>query len=361
VSPTKWQGHTPPARDWMIEGLVLRKTGAIFSGSGGLGKSLLMQQLLVAVAIGQPWIGMPVPNCRAFGVFAEDPEDELFRRQDDIVRHYGVQHGDLDDLDFMSLDQLDDPALWRTSKTHPNGGPTPLWHQIVTRMTEFGAQLLVIDNAAKVFEANENYKEHVVPFTTAITKLARDINGAVILVQHPSKDGESDGSGLSGNRSWRNMLRSQFNLVYPKEQNDDEEPTNERLLKFGKNNYGKRGNALRVEWKDGVFIPCTLSDQKGGLSTVDEYELRGKIEIALRSGIKIGQRFSITPGAHNHVGTVLLRSREWHRYNFAEINNSCNSMVRENRMVLVTMGPPSKRVVLIRPRDARYPGEGTDE
>ena len=362
ISPIRWQGRQAPQRDWLIEGVVLRKTVSLFSGRGGTGKTLLMQQLMTAAATGNRWLDREVPRCRTFAIFAEDPEDEIWRRQDDISRFYNVEHGDLEDMDMMSLDEIDSPALYRTTKAEANGAPTPLWFQIVNHIQDFGAQLVILDNAAALFEANENYKEHVRPFIGMLIKLARDINGAVILLQHPGKDGEADGSGLSGSRMWRNSVRSQMVLGYPKEANDDEEPTDERILKFAKANYGKKGAPLRIEWREGVFVPCTIAGQHGGsLSSFDLLELRGKIANAMRHGIQRGMRYSLNRQARNNVGAVLRQEREWQRYTAADIMNSCESMVIDGRLKLVSVGTSGRSVVLVRPSDAAYSGELPDD
>ena len=358
ISPIRWQGRQAPPRDWLIEGVVLRKTVSLFSGRGGVGKSLLMQQLMTAAALGRQWLDRQVPPVRTFGIFAEDPEDELWRRQEDICRFYDVEHGDLEDVELMSLDDLDNPSLYRVTKSEPNGAPTPLWFQIVNRIIDSGAQLVILDNAAAIFEANENFKEHVRPFIGLLIKLARDIDGAVILLQHPGKDGEADGSGLSGSRMWRNSVRSQMVLGIPKEANDDEEPTDERVLKFGKANYGKRSATLRIEWRDGVFVPCTLAGQQGGsLTNFDLLGLRGKILTAMRKGIQRGERYSLVRQARNNVGAVLRQEREWHRYTWADIMGCCEAMVKDGRLILASVGTSARSVTLVRPADIAYSGE----
>ena len=45
ISPDAWQGRSPPRRDWMVEDCFLRGTVGMISGDGGIGKSLIVQQL----------------------------------------------------------------------------------------------------------------------------------------------------------------------------------------------------------------------------------------------------------------------------------------------------------------------------
>ena len=87
-----------PRGDWLIEGIILRQTVSLFYARGSIGKSLLIQQVLTALALGKPWLGKDVPNCRGFTLFAEDPEDEVWHRQDNISPYYGARHGDLEGI-----------------------------------------------------------------------------------------------------------------------------------------------------------------------------------------------------------------------------------------------------------------------
>lgn len=358
ISPIQWQGRRPPERDWLIEGVLLRKTVCLFAGAGALGKSLLMQQLMTACGTGQPWLGMRVPRCRTFAMFCEDPEEEVWRRQENICRHMDVDFADLEDVDFQTISQMEDPTLYKVMGKNDSGKSTWLWGNLVQHVMNIGAEIVIIDNANAVFEANENFKEHVKPFLHMLTKLARDINGGVILIQHPSQAGDVDRSAKAGSRAWYDTVRAQMIIEYPKEFGPDDEPSDERILRFGKQNYGKRGKPMRIEWKDGVFVPCTLSAEQGGaLSMFDFRELMAKIGIALRQGIDRGERFTIANGSPNHVGTILRREKAWQRYTWDEIRSACDSMMKDGRLVTVEVGPPSKRTVMIRPSDSRYPGE----
>lgn len=358
ISPIKWQDKHPPARDWLIEGVMLRKTVCLFAGAGALGKSILMLQLMTACAAGRPWLGMNVPRCRTFGMFCEDPEEEVWRRQEKVCTYYDLDYSDLEDVDFQTLSQMEETALYKVSGKPEVGKPTWLWANMVQHVINIGAQLVVIDNVNAVFDGNENFKEHVRPFLHMLTKLAHDIDGGVILIQHPSQSGDVDRSAKSGSRAWYDTVRSQMIIEYPKEFGPDDEPSDERILRFGKQNYGKRGKPMRIEWKDGVFVPCTVSDQQGGsLSMFDYRELQAKIVMSVRQGVQRGERFSVAKSSPIHVGTVLRKEKSWHRYAWEEIRSACDAMIKDGRFETVELGPPTKRVILIRPTDCRYPGE----
>lgn len=361
VSPIIWEGRRAPERDWLIEGIVLKKTVSLFSGRGGIGKSLIMQQLMTACALGSEWLGMRVPAVRSFGLFAEDPHDEVWRRQEGISEHYRCRHGDLEDMNFMSVDEMDDPCLYRPTKAALAGEPTRLWNQVEHQVRESGSQLVVVDNVGAVFEGNENYKEHVRPFIGMLIRLARDIDGAIMLLQHPSMAGDASGSGESGSRMWRSTVRSQMILDYPKEAVDDDEPSDERIVRFGKNNYGRIRAPLRVEWKNGVFVPSTIAGQRGGrLDITALLELRAKIEIAVKRGMERGERYSLARGTI-HAASLLLKDKEWNVYSWSEIANACEGMVKDGKLVIVSVGTGVREKKLVRPLGVSYPGEAGEE
>jgi hypothetical protein len=84
-------GKPVASREWLVHGLVPQKTVTLFGGDGGTGKSLLALQLAVAVAAGTAWIGKPVSHGRVIFLSAEDDDDELHRRLNDILQAEG-QH-----------------------------------------------------------------------------------------------------------------------------------------------------------------------------------------------------------------------------------------------------------------------------
>ncbi len=342
----------------MIEGMAVRKTTCLFSGVGGLGKTLLCQQLMTACATGSTWLGRRVPVCRSLALFAEDPEDEVWRRQMGIGQHYDIDPGDLDDVDMLTLDDVDNPTLWVSTARDPAGHPTPLWLDMVAYMRERGHQLLILDNVNAIFGGNSNYPEHVRPFLQVLNQTARDINGLVLLIQHPSASGEQDGYAQAGARTWRNTVRAQIIMDTTKEEND-EEPSDERLIRAGKSNYGRRAAPIRIEWKDGVFVPCLVSEQKGGrLGQFEALELNAKIKMAMCDLIAKGNRFSVATKARNNVGATLKQlGGDWNGYTAGEIRAAVEGMLATGQIVTVTIGTGQRATVFVRPQGATYPGE----
>lgn len=56
INPAQLVGKKVPPREWLVDGMIPHGKVTLLSGDGGLGKSLLMQQLMTAAATGQDWL-----------------------------------------------------------------------------------------------------------------------------------------------------------------------------------------------------------------------------------------------------------------------------------------------------------------
>ena len=252
IDPITWQGRAVPERRWIVPDWIPHGAVTAIYGDGGVGKTLAAQQLLTACAVGKPWLGKAVEPCRAMGFLCEDGADELHRRQDAICRHYGVDFGDLENVRLVS--RVADDNLLMTFDAEGIGRTTPLFDELVSAAKSFGAQVLVIDTAADVFGGNENVRNQVRQFVAALTRVAIEIDGAVILCAHPSIDGMNRGHGFAGSTAWNNSVRSRLYLTRPAEDDAGAVDPEERLLTRMKANYAGAGEAVRLRWTDGVLV-----------------------------------------------------------------------------------------------------------
>ena len=252
-SPADWHGQRAPSYDWIVEGCFLRGTVAILAGDGGLGKSLLCQQLCTAAALGRQWLGLGTQRCRALALFCEDDRDELQRRQEAINRYYGCEMGELEDV--MMLDRAGrDSVLMRFGRWGDEGHTTPAFEKIRLIAEEHGAQIIILDTVADTFSGNEIDRNQPRTFVRALRRWAIERQGIVILTQHPSVQGMADGSGRSGSTGWRNSVRSMIYLTKPKKKGEEEPDPNARVLKTMKMNAGRSDGKHNLVWSKGVFV-----------------------------------------------------------------------------------------------------------
>src|SRR6266446_5981329 len=96
VDPVALEGLPIPHRRWLCEPWIPLGSVCAIYGDGGVGKSLLGQQLMTSCASGRPFLNMEVMECKALGIFCEDDESELHRRQARINQKLGLDWADLE-------------------------------------------------------------------------------------------------------------------------------------------------------------------------------------------------------------------------------------------------------------------------
>ena len=264
IDPLAWHGQAIPDRPWLVDGLIPRRVVTMLGGDGGLGKSLLAQQLLTACATGTAWLARETMSCRSLGVFCEDDRDELHRRQANINRHYGIEFADLGDLNLSSR-VGDDSVLLEWEREWFTGRETPIYDQILNYCRDNGVQCLVLDSLHDVFAGNENKRPHARQFINALRDIAIAIDGAVIVTAHPSLSGRASGTGEAGSTAWHNAVRSRLYL-----KSEDGEDDDIRVLKTMKSNYGRRGKEMRLKWIDGVFINIGVLEDRNPTRTAND-------------------------------------------------------------------------------------------
>lgn len=236
----------PPRREWMVDGCFPKATVAMVSGDGGIGKSLLMMQLLACASLGLPWLGMATTAGRGLFLSCEDDEIEQHHRLHAICRHLGYEIGDVLEAGLDLHDRVGrENTLTRLDRKSWRMEPTPLFARLLDRCLAEGISYVVIDTATQTFAGNQNDEQQVVQFINQLRRLAIAIQGIVIMTKHPSLTGRSLGTGESGNTAWNNSVRSR---LYLREGKDG------LALQGMKANYSGKVKPLPLRWERGVFV-----------------------------------------------------------------------------------------------------------
>jgi RecA-family ATPase len=236
----------PPRRDWMVEGCFLKGTVALVAGDGGIGKSLLMQQLATSAVLGRPWLGMSVQPGRALYLGCEDDGDELHRRQWAINRSLGVDMPDVLDAGLDLIPRVGcDNVLIRLARPEWKMVRTGLMDKLVVRCRRTGVQYVIVDTATQTFAGNQNDENQVVAYVSEFRRLAVALQGVVIFTKHPSMSGRALGTGESGNVAWSNSVRARLYLHQHKALG--------LVLDGMKSNYSRKLEPVPLRWAHGVF------------------------------------------------------------------------------------------------------------
>jgi len=260
IRASGWAGVDPVERQWLVrDWMPTRQTTALYA-RGGTGKTLATQQLLTAVASGSKWLGMDVKKGPCVGVFCEDDQDELHRRQDGINAALGVAWDDLQDLHILPRVGFDNLLMTFDSTGH--GSLTPFWHQLFNELEAIDPVLVVIDTAADTFGGNENIRPQVRQYVQqALTQIATKLDCSVVLCAHPSMSGINSGEGTGGSTAWENSVRSRLYM-------DRDESTKQITLTRKKSNYSAIGDAIELFWHEGALK--TKIDCGGILNSTDQ-------------------------------------------------------------------------------------------
>lgn len=241
-----------PRREWIVPHWIPCGVVTSLYGDGGVGKSLIAQQLQSAAAVAGDWLGLTVEPVRSIGFYCEDDSDELLRRQSSINAAYGLVASDLQAVRMVS--RIGEDNLLIVFDKSGRGELTPFWRQAVEQIQDEGAKLAIFDTASDTFAGNENDRGHVKQFVgRALGSIAAKIGGAVILSCHPSRSGMASGDGDGGSTGWNAAVRSRLYFTQPKPEDGEAIDHDARILKRMKANYGPRNDEIRVRWRDGVF------------------------------------------------------------------------------------------------------------
>lgn len=244
----KLDGLDPPPREFVVENWLPTGCATSLYAPGGSGKSLLAQQLASCVAAGRPFLALQTMRAPVLGLFCEDDDNELWRRQQRINRWLSLRMSDLGR--FAAQGRL---GMANLLATFPKGKPPeflPLFDEIEAAARGIAAKLVILDNAAQLFGGEENSRAEVTTFINGLNGLARRLGAAVLMLGHPPKSGAE----YSGSTGWHAAVRCMWTLGrIATDKDDEEEPQDRLVLTRHKANYAPSGEEIRLRWDEGIL------------------------------------------------------------------------------------------------------------
>jgi RecA-family ATPase len=259
ICPVIFKGRTLPPKRWIVPQWIPYDVVTGLYGDGGVGKTLAAQQLQTGTALGSSWLGLPVEEIASLGVYCEDGENDLWRRQRDIDVAYAVKDDDSLALAHW-MPRLGEDNILMTFARSGVGQLTTFHRHVVEAALDLKARLVIIDTAADTFGGNENDRGQVRQFVQrALGQIALRIDGAVVCCAHPSRAGLSSGEGDSGSTGWSNAFRSRAYINRPKGENGEPVDNDARIITRKKANFASVGDTIKLHWKNGVIVPDALA------------------------------------------------------------------------------------------------------
>jgi RecA-family ATPase len=250
VTPAEWPDEKPQPVDWLADQRIPRGDVSTMHGDGGAGKTDIVLQLAANCArAADYWMGHAITTGPVVIVSAEEPEREIRRRMD--------LHAERGDYALNSITNLHlwfpDDVAGATLATPDRSGimrPTSLYESIKKRISDLAPVLVIIDNVAATFAGNQNDRVMVRSYVNLWRAIAHGPgNPAVLLLDHPSLSGLTNGTGRGGNMDWRNAVRCALFLKSPDDKAEADRGV--RILETQKSNCGPIGMPIRLQWSNG--------------------------------------------------------------------------------------------------------------
>jgi hypothetical protein len=333
-------------REWSVREWVPKRTVTLLQGDGGLGKSTLLQQLQSSWATCLPWVGLPVEECASLGVYTEDEDQDIDLRQDIIDAAYGLdcvatgkQHmlamaGE--DSEMVVFDRAGDPTL------------TKFYRQICEAAMDYHVGALALDVAVDLYGGNEIMRRQVRAFMRAVVKLARMINGPIVMTGHVSQAGIQSDGGHSGSTDWSNAVRSRAYLSAQKDEGNGPVDPDARILTRKKANNARLGEIVKLRWQQGLFVPEATTPNYFRRPVEDVF-------LALLDAVTTeGQTVSPKAKASNYAPALFMKRlpNERDDYQRADFERALQALFQRQKIKIAPYGRASwnyEKIVRVEP------------
>lgn len=242
-----------PERKWLIKDWLPHGKLVGLFGDGGIGKSLVVQQLMTALSLNKEIIkgeNNATDGVKCIGIFCEDDNDELAMRQRDICERYETPLDDEYLSEYLSNYSMVEDGFVLAKNVDNKLSLTKVYQFLEDEIVKTDANLAVVDNISNVFAANKSSEEAVGAFMIAMNQLCSRTNCTIILVGHVGK-ANADGiqNDFFGSVAFNNNCRCRWSL----KKETDKDKGDYTKLTVEKNNYGPRGQYVNLLWKAGSF------------------------------------------------------------------------------------------------------------
>lgn len=241
--------------DWLVQGWIPKGVTLLLHADGGVGKTLLVYQLLECVLAGKPWNDYQVEQGDALLVQVDEPELITAERLD--IR------GISDDAPLYILSD------WQVENIA----------NLENRIAETRPKLLVIDSITAINRNSifsENDTEYARPILQ-IRDLARRYGCTIILIHHSNAGGESRGT-----RAIHNSVDEVWGLSIADNQ--------DRLLRVQKTRLGRPPGRYKFSFEEDFSFHYKGEDLPGDDSDDDTQE--GRIRLWLSDDPQRGTAYA---------------------------------------------------------------------
>jgi RecA-family ATPase len=339
VDMSEWDDTPAPRREWAVDGLIPMYQPHLTTGHGSMGKSLAELMRGVSHVLGKQWLGFDVKQGPVIYLSAEDEADEFHRRLECILKHHEASFKDIVGKLHL-LTYADKDCLLAVPDRNGLIQPTDLFDLLMADALRLQPVAAIIDTLTDVYAGDEIDRSQTTQFIKLMQRMAMRCRCSTTIIAHPSNAGLQSGSGISGSTGWHNKVRSRMYLRAPETKDGEPIDSDLRELRFMKNNYGKQGDAIKLRWKEGVFIREPAS------GSFESAERDGGDETAF--GCLLNKRnnqnrpVTSKPRANNYAPTVFLDDPAGKEIGKARLAAAMNRLFEKGKIAEEPYGKPSR-------------------
>lgn len=343
--PLDWatlQGQQVPQRDWVITHWIPNNHPALLAGKAGIGKTLLAQHLATALVRKHEYVGR-VPKARRVLFWAgEDDHNELWRRQLAICKHFDMPLAALGDAFILHSYVGVDITL--AAPVFGSLAPTPMMEELREQVHDYKADVVILDNAARIYGSNESDRNSVTRMLAWLQGACGD--AAVLLLAHPAK---AQGSEYSGSTAWEASVRTRLYLTdrLPEQGGKTEEDEGEipdpgvRYLMRRKANYASE-DVVRFDLLNGVLVPETVTPGHT-LSALTDTDCEDIVVRALAKLTEWQHCPNAGAGSPSYLPTLAIKFKLLERSSIKNFTAAMVRLMKANVLKVEVVGKYSNR------------------
>ena len=329
----------PLPREYAVLDRIPLRQVTLFSGPGGIGKSLVTLQLLCSTVLTRDWIGSLPQSGPVIYLGAEDDEEELQLRIGAIAEHYDepvsklIENG-LNASSYAGADM----TLARFNRKTGIIEPTPLYNGLLEQSRDIRPVIVALDTLSDVFGGDENNRVQVSAFVGLLRNLAMTANCAVVVNSHPSQAGEKSGKGTSGSTAWHGKVRGR---MYMRPATKEEGDADLRVLEFMKNQYGALAPKVLLRFENGIFVP---EGSGTGPQADERFQVAESVFLTLLDRFAGAGRNVCDKTSRTFAPALFAKEREATTKKLSKValTDAMNRLFASGKIRVVTDGPPSK-------------------
>jgi len=223
--------------------------------------------------------------------------------------------------------------------------PTALFYELQAEIDQFKPDVVIVGNRVNIFSVDQLSDSQARQCINLLARFTTPDARAVLMPGHPSRVGQSSGTGESGSVQWMNGVRGQAYLERKVEKSTGEEPDPDvRELTLKKTNYGRLDQKIQIRWSDGVFVIDTGAPPPHVVGEDDRHADAALLMMLDRYTAQ-GRPVSSSPTARNYAPKVFSEDRNCQfrgKAGKAALKHAMDRLFVAGGIENRSYGPPSK-------------------